>query len=409
MNRKDIKKRPLSDTVIANLEAEPTLYREKDSQNLYLQVKPTGAKSWVMRYKKGDGKWGWHGLGSYPLVTGATARKKYQEKLSELADGAEVLTVKQLDPNAKTFQVVAMEWYNEPTIQSLADKTKTKYLGILEKHIFPTMGNKDIALISRQSWLNFFRDMQQIKNVQTGEPIIEQANRALQVCDRIYRFAVTESIAGVTGNPLDHLHERMEKHESKEMAHVSESELPTLLNAIATIPSDITRLGVQLLSHLFLRPNEVLDGKWCEIDLDNRLWEIPKERMKKRRPHIVPLSNQAVAMLTELKAITGNDEMLFPTRSINPTDRHARFRQALKRKGYDGKQTLHGFRHIASTKFNNFTDNDGKKFDERVIEFALSHKVQGVKGVYNKAEYLDDRKKLNQWYSDWLDSLQGKS
>ena len=189
------------------------------------------------------------------------------------------------------------------------------------------------------------------------------------------------------------------------MAHVSESELPTLLNAIATIPSDITRLGVQLLSHLFLRPNEVLDGKWCEIDLDNRLWEIPKERMKKRRPHIVPLSNQTIAMLTELKAITGNDEMLFPTRSMNPTDRHARFRQALKRKGYDGKQTLHGFRHIASTKLNNYTDDSGKKFDERVIEFALSHLVRGVKGVYNKAEYLDDRAKLNQWYSDWLDSL----
>ena len=223
------------------------------------------------------------------------------------------------------------------------------------------MGNKDIALISRQSWLNFFRDMQQIKNPQTGEPILEQANRALQVCDRIYRFAVSESIAGVTGNPLDHLHERMEKHESQVMAHVSESDLPALLNAIATIPSDITRLGVQLLSHLFLRPNEVLDGKWCEIDFDNRLWEIPKERMKKRRPHTVPLSEQVIAMLTELKAITGNDEMLFPTRSMNPTDRHARFRQALKRKGYDGKQTLHGFRHIASTKLNNYTDDSGKK------------------------------------------------
>lgn len=173
-----------------------------------------------------------------------------------------------------------MEWYNEPAIPKLADKTKTKYLGILEKHIFPAMGSR-YCNVSRQSWLTFFRDMQQIKNVQTGEPILEQANQALQVCDRIYRFAVTESIAGVTGNPLDHLPERMEKHESKEMAHVSESELPTLLNAIATIPNDITRLGVQLLSHLFLRPNEVLDGKWCEIDLDNRLWEIPKRAYEK--------------------------------------------------------------------------------------------------------------------------------
>ena len=407
MKRQDIKKRPLSDTVIANLEAEATLYREKDSQNLYLQVKPTGAKSWVMRYKKSSGQWGWHGLGAYPLVTGAVARKKYQDKLLELASGADVLTVKQLDPNAKTFQTVALEWYNEPSIQKLDDSTKTKYLGILEKHIFPTMGNKDISTISRQVWLTFFRELQQTVNPKTGKPIIEQSNRALQVCDRIYRFAITESIAGVTANPLDHLHERLDKHESQVMPHVSENELPTLLKDIATIPSDITRLGIQLLSHLFLRPNEVLDGKWCEIDLDARLWEIPAERMKKRRTHLVPLSDQVIAMLTELKAITGYDEMLFPSRS-NGKDRHARFRQALKRKGYDGKQTLHGFRHIASTKFNNFTDDDGKKFDERVIEFALSHKVAGVKGVYNKAEYLDDRTKLNQWYSDWLDSLMSK-
>lgn len=204
---------------------------------------------------------------------------------------------------------------NEPTIQKLGEKTKIKYLSILEKHIFPTMGNKEIATISRQTWLTFFREMQQKIHPQTGKPIIEQANRALQVCERIYRFAITESIAGVTGTPLDHLHERMEKHESKEMAHVSENDLPALLRDIATIPSDITRLGVQLLCHLYLRPNEVLDAKWSEVDLDNGLWEIPAERMKKRRIHVVPLSHQVIAMLTELKTLTGYDEMLFPTRA----------------------------------------------------------------------------------------------
>ncbi len=405
MKRQNIKKRPLSDTVIANLEPEPKLYREKDGDKLYLQVKPTGAKSWTMRYKKANGKWSWHGLGAYPMVTGAKARQLYQDKVKELANGAEVLSAKPINANAKTFQSVAMEWYNEPNIQKLSDNTKLKYIGILEKHIFPKMGNKDIATISRQSWLTFFRDMQQSVNHVTGKPIVEQANRALQVCSRVYRFAITEEVAGVTGNPLDHLHERLEKHESEEMAHVSEQELPKLLADIATIPSDITRLGIQILSHLFLRPNEVLNGYWREIDLDNRLWEIPAERMKKRRTHVIPLSNQVVEMLTELKAITGYSEQLFPSRVSNPKDRLARFRQALKRKGYDGKQTLHGFRHIGATKLNNFTDDNGNKFDERVIEFALSHKVQGVKGVYNKAEYLEDRKKLNQWFSDWLDSL----
>lgn len=92
MKRTDIKKRPLTDTTIASLEPEPTLYREQDSLKLYLQVKPTGAKSWVMRYKKADGKWGWHGLGAYPAVTGAMARKLYQDKLAELANGANLST-----------------------------------------------------------------------------------------------------------------------------------------------------------------------------------------------------------------------------------------------------------------------------------------------------------------------------
>ncbi len=405
MKRQNIKKRPLSDTVIANLETEPKLYREKDSDKLYLQVKPTGAKSWVMRYKKANGKWSWHGLGAYPIVTGAKARQLYQEKIQELANGADELTSKPINPNAKTFQSIAMEWYNEPNIQKLADSTKLKYFGILEKHVFPKMGNKDIATISRHSWLTFFKDMQSSVNTVTKKPIIEQANRALQVCSRIYRFAITEEVAGVTGNPLDHLHERLEKHDNEEMAHVNEEELPKLLTDIATIPSDITRLGVQILSHLFLRPSEVLNGYWCEIDFDKRIWEIPYTRMKKRRTHVIPLSNQVMQMLTELKAMTGYSEQLFPSRVPNPRDKNARFRQALKRKGYDGKQTLHGFRHIGTTKLNNFTDDNGNKFDERVIEFALAHKVQGVKGVYNKAEYLEDRKKLNQWYSDWLDSL----
>mgnify|MGYP001686920860 CR=1 FL=1 len=110
-------KRPLSDTTLENPEAENTLYREKDSENLYFQVKPTGAKSWVMRYKEANGKWSWHGLGAYPRLTGANARKLYREKLAELANGAQALQAKQLDPNAKTFKAIAMEWYQTPKIK----------------------------------------------------------------------------------------------------------------------------------------------------------------------------------------------------------------------------------------------------------------------------------------------------
>lgn len=115
MKRQNIKKRPLSDATISSLLPENTLYREKDSLNLYLQVKPTGAKSWVMRYKKPDGKWSWHGLGACPLVTGATARKRYHDKIAQLASG------KPLADNTPipTFFDVAMDWYNAPPYKNL--------------------------------------------------------------------------------------------------------------------------------------------------------------------------------------------------------------------------------------------------------------------------------------------------
>lgn len=404
MKKDQVKKRPLSDTVIANLEPETTEYSIKDSKGLYLFVKPTGARSWKMRYKDGNGKWRWHGLGSYPATSGAMARKLVQDNLLKLQQGANTLTAKPTTQNP-TFEQIARQWYAEPVIQKLDDSTKTKYLGVLEKHIFPTFGKKEIALISRQVWLEFFKKLQQKTNPKTNKPIVETANRALQVCGRIYRFALQHDIAGVTFNPLDHLQERLEKYQSEPYKHLGVEKMPQLLKDIDTIPSPITKIGVLLLAHLFLRPNEVLNGQWAEIDFDNALWHIPASRMKKRKAHTVPLSRQVLALLNELRQYTSHEPFLFPSNAKDRRNALARYRQALKRMGYDDKQTLHGFRHIASTTLNNHTDENGNKFDERVIETALAHSVQGVKGVYNKAEYLDDRKKLMQWYSDFLENL----
>lgn len=399
MKRTDIKKRPLTDTTIENLEPQKTLYREKDSHNLYLQVKPTGAKSWVMRYKKANGQWSWHGLGAYPLIKGARARQLYSEKLTKLADGTD-LTEK--PTTAKTFEAIALEWYNEPAIQKLADSYKDKILQRLQVHIFPIVGNKPINDIDRQLWLKLFKQIQSKTSIKTGKPILETARRTLEICQRIYRFAIVNEF--IDTSPLDYLHERLQKPTHENMAHVGIDELPKLLTDIQSIQSDMTRIGLLLLAHLFLRPNEVLNAKWCEIDLHNGLWQIPPERMKAKRPHTIPLSRQVIELLTMLHAITGNTGVLFPHKASTPANAHQRFRKALNDKGYKSKQTLHGFRHIASTILNNHTDN-GQKFDERVIETALAHKVQGVKGVYNKADYLDDRKVLNQWYSNFLNNL----
>lgn len=403
MKRHQIKKRPLSDTVIANLEPESKAYSEKDSQGLYLHVKPSGAKSWIMRYKDKQGKWCWHGLGAYPHITGAMARRLVQDKFQELASGKSKLT-RQVKIK-ETFADVVAVWTNEPTFKNLAVSSQKRYLDTINNHLLPKMGNRVMADIDRETWLVFFRNMQMQTHHMSRKIIKGEAIRAWQLCCRIYTFAMNENIAGVKSNPIVGLNERLEAPTKKEMAHVSEYDLPKLLNSIDNIQSHTTRIGLQLIAHLFCRPNEILDGKWHEIDFDKKVWDIPAERMKMRRPHIVPLSNQVMQLLKELKEITGDSDYLFPSGAKNRKNAKLTFYMTLRRLGYDGKQTLHGFRHIASTKLNNYTDKNGNKFDERVIEFALAHKVGGVKGVYNKAQYIHDRVVLNQWYSDWLDDM----
>lgn len=403
MKRTDIKKRPLSDTVIASLEPENKEYSEKDSHSLYLFVKPTGAKSWKMRYKDNNGKWTWHGLGSYPTVSGAMARQKVQENIKKLQAGLSLK--KETATPAHTFESVAWQWFNSPKVQSNDPKSQQKTKGHLNNHILPTMGKKDIAKITRQEWLNLLLKIQEKIDPKTGKPIKDTAFRVLQDVSKIYRFAITQEIAGVQSNPTDYLRERLDKHESTPMAHLSEQELPKLLADIHSISSPITRIGLLVATNLFLRPSEVLLGRWSEIDWDNKVWHIPAERMKGKKPHAEPLSRQVIELLEQVRIYTWHTDFIFEVKTKNPKDALQRYRNALKKLGYGGEQTLHGFRHIASTKLNNYTDENGYKFDERVIEMALAHKVQGVKGVYNRADYLQDRTKLNQWYSDWLQSI----
>ena len=184
------------------------------------------------------------------------------------------------------------------------------------------------------------------------------------------------------------------------MAHVSENELPALLRAINNYPTLDSRIGLQLLAMLFCRPSELREAKWEEFDLENALWTIPDFRMKKRREHTIPLPRQAVQLLYQLKALSSGSDYLFQGRSNkNKPKSDAVFIMALRRLGYEGRQTPHGFRHIASTLLNNHG------FDERHIESALAHVKDGVAGVYNKAQYLENRTRLMQWYADYLEEL----
>ncbi|HZH88312.1 MAG TPA: site-specific integrase [Chitinophagaceae bacterium] len=218
------------------------------------------------------------------------------------------------------------------------------------------------------------------------------------MCRDIYDYA---KVTGrIDYNPLEGMQKYLIQGKKENMAHVSENELPALLRAINNYPTLDSRIGLQLLAMLFCRPSELREAKWEEFDLENALWTIPDFRMKKRREHTIPLPKQAIQLLKELKSIHSESDFLFPSRSDkNKPKSDTVFIMALRRLGYEGRQTPHGFRHIASTLLNN------RGFDERHIESALAHVKDGVAGVYNKAQYLEDRARLMQWYADYLEEL----
>ncbi|MFV5390616.1 tyrosine-type recombinase/integrase [Acinetobacter towneri] len=397
MKRSDIKKRPLSDTVLENLKPEDKDYRELDGNGLYFFVQKNGNKSWQLRYKKLDGKWSWVGLGGYPAIKGKLARKKAQELLNDIGNGENPIVskqerkIKELETNNATFEALAREWLDTKQTQWVAD-TMTRNKGALEKHIFPMFGKRLFVSIRPIEWMEY------LKRIQLEQKIYEQVKRMCAMCHDIYDYA---KVTGrIDYNPLEGMQKYLIQGKKENMAHVSENELPALLRAINNYPTLDSRIGLQLLAMLFCRPSELREAKWEEFDLENALWTIPDFRMKKRREHTIPLPKQAIQLLKELKSIHSESDFLFPSRSDkNKPKSDTVFIMALRRLGYEGRQTPHGFRHIASTLLNN------RGFDERHIESALAHVKDGVAGVYNKAQYLEDRARLMQWYADYLEEL----
>lgn len=341
MKRSDIKKWPLSDTILANLEPESKEYRELDGEGLYSRVKPDSKKAWLFRYKKANGKWSRLGIGTYPELSGAGARKKAREIIKDISHGDNPIITKQerkrqeLEQHNATFEVLAREWLDTKANTWVQD-TMTRNKSALEKHVFSVFGKRLYTSIKPIEWMNH------LKGIQQKQDIYEQVNRVRAMCRDIYDFAK------VTGrmdyNLVEGIRKYLQQGKKENMAHVTEQELPALLRAINNYPTIDVRMGLQLLAMLFCRPTELRGAKWEEFDLEQGLWNIPEHRMKKRREHVVPLSTQAVTILRELQTYETNSEYLFPSRSDkNKPKSDTVFIMALRRMGYEGRQTPHGF------------------------------------------------------------------
>jgi integrase len=401
VKRLEIKRRPLSDTALANLEPESVEYREHDGGGLYFRVKPSGAKSWTLRYKAPTGKWRWLGLGSYPAVSAAMARKRAAELREEAYHGSDISQTarrrqEELEAAEQlTFKKLAEEWHSSRRA-GWTEGTSKRIHNALKRHVYPKLGNRPFASIHPMEWMDLLRSMEDQK-------IIEQMRNVRRCCKEIYDLA---RVTGrITHNPLDGLSRFLKTRPAENYAHVKIQELPSLLRAIDSgSSSKEVQIGLKLLILTATRPSEVREATWEEFDFKQARWTIPAERMKKRREHVVPLSRQAMEILQELRQLTGAYRLLFPGRSDRTKPRsNMVFNMALRRLGYGGQQTGHGFRHIAST----ILRENG--FHRDYVEAQLSHVEEGVSGVYNKATYLPQRREMMQWYADHLDQLAAKA
>jgi integrase len=287
-----------------------------------------------------------------------------------------------------TFQTVADEWL-EIKLPTLSNpKHQIQVCNTLREHVFPYIGQLPIDSIPRTLLVDV---------VQKLSHIPETASRVGGRIDMIFNYAL--DIGVIESHGAAKLSRVLPKKKSKPMPSIPHEEVGQLLSAIMTYQEPVTRLGLLLIAHTFVRFNELRNMRWDELVLDDQVWVIPAERMKMRVPHVVPLSQPVLAILEELKALSGGSGLVVesPLRPGHPVSENT-FLFALYGLGYRGRMTVHGFRALASSVLNQYSPFSGD-----VIERQLAHKEKdAVRAAYNRAEYLPQRRELMAWWSAWL-------
>jgi integrase len=387
----------LTELAIKHLKPKPKTYRVADGGGLCLEISPAGGKLWRWRYYY-QGKAQMLALGKYPALTLAEARKKRDEARDLLDAGKhptrekKIQKLRKAHEGANTFEKIARKWL-ELKEEGLNEKYAKQCLARLEQHVFPMLGALPLTEIT-------IPDVVEVLETISKRGTIETAKRMKQLIGQIFRYASQRGLC--VHNPAADLRDILPAQEEKHYACIHPSELPELLTKIEARDSDFTKYAMKLLMLTFVRTGELIGGKWEEINWAKEEWHIPKERMKMKRPHVVPLSRQALALLKELEAITGHKAHIFhSTVSKSQHISNGAVLMGLRRMGYQNKMTGHGFRTLASTVLNE------KGYAPDVIERQLAHEDDDkIRAAYNRAEYLLERKKMMQDYADILENVQ---
>ena len=393
----------LTDTAIRNAKARPKPYKLGDALGLFLLVQPSGGKLWRLKYRI-EGREKKLGLGTYPDVTLADARKRRDDARSLIAAGKDPSREKQRQKirsaaqAGNTFATIAAEYCDQRKRDghkpwAPATASRSEYLvGQLRGSI----GRMPISEIEPADVLGAIRKIE-------GKGNLESARRTLQLASAVFRYAV--ATARLTSDPTRDLRGALTAPKVTHYgAIIDPVQVGELLRAIDGYEGmGVAKLALQIAPHVFVRPGELRHAQWSEIDLDACVWTIPAEKTKMRKPHHVPLSSQTLGLLRDARSVSGPAGYVFPsvrTRS-RPMSENT-LNAGLRRLGYaSDEMTAHGFRATASTLL-----NESGKWSADAIERALAHGDNDkVRAAYHRGAHWKERVEMAQWWSDYLDQL----
>jgi integrase len=390
----------LTDAKVRNAKVRTKQYKLSDGEGLFLVIMPSGSKYWRLRYFFA-GKEKVLALGVYPHISLAEAREKRAQARKMIAAGRDPSDEKKEakraaeSKSANTFEAIGREWF-EKRKHGWTPSYSKRTLAQLERYIFAKLGPRPIADVAASEVLAMLRAVE-------DKGILETAHRMMQLTGQIFMYAIATGRA--ERNPARDLRGALKAPIVKHYSFLKDSDLPLFLKALEKYDGHPqTKLALRLLLLTFVRTTELRAANWDEIKWEKGEWRIPPERMKMRELHIVPLSKQTISLLRELQKHSGDRSYLFPNEH-NPATFMSEntMLYALYRMGYHSRTTGHGFRSTASTILNEHG------FPPDVIERQLAHTERNaVRAAYNHAQYLPERRKMMQWWADYLDEVAPK-
>jgi integrase len=374
----------LNDIKIRALRPREKPYKVFDGRGLYIEVYPTGSKLWRLKYKR-EGRETRLSLGPWPEVPLAMVRDKIGKIRLDLREGKSPVTKK---TRQHLFKDIAVEWFNKNySTASKRPNTIKNVSQILNKHILPSFKNCNIENITSETIIDNF--------INKTENIISITSQGLSIISSILNYAILKNI--IKYNSATNLNKLVP---SKTTTHVPSltnvNDFKSFLIALNKRPLTVWTIALKILVYVFVRPNELVEAKWSEINLTDKVWTISADRMKGKKTHIVPLSNQVIDLLNKLPK--ENDSVFFNVKNQNSIRKHSLLK-LIESIGFKNKASLHGFRATASTLLNQ------QGYNSDWIERQLAHTAQGVRAVYNFADHMPERTRMMQDWADYVDKL----